>query len=191
MEDTIRLKRITDPDDSLISKLEKIYHEAFPEGERRPWSVVTKLAETNNDFYLCAALDQESVPGEDKVIGILIYWDLFDFIFGDYLATAPVERNSGYGARIMKTLQMDLSKPIILEVEPPENELSSRRIAFYKRLGFHLSDHPYFMPDFANEKDTILMHLMSYPHPLKESDAEKATNVIHRRIYNLNPSKKG
>lgn len=177
MNNCIELKRITTKDDPALDEANLVYEEAFPEGEKRPWREHIAMAINNKSYYLFAAFDG------DNLIGILIYWDLQDFIFGDYLAIKPSAREKKYGERIIRTLTNQISKPVIVEVERPEDELSTRRIGFYQRLGFHLSDYPYFMPDFSGNHENIPMLLMSYPDPIDHKFATLVTNNIHTKVY--------
>ena len=36
----------------------------------------------------------------------------------------------------------------VLEIEPPEDELTCRRLRFYERLGFRANDFPYTHPSY-------------------------------------------
>lgn len=155
-----------------------IYEEAFPPQEKRPWELHERLVATHSAYSFQVAL----AAGE--IIGIVVAWQLADHLYLDYLATNTASRNKGYGRTIMTALlETCKDMPVVLEVEIPDNELAVRRVGFYERLGFHLIDFPYFMPDFTNPEACFPMRLMTYPEPLSQSEAPALMEEIHREVY--------
>lgn len=75
---------------------------------------------------------------------MITVWELNGFRYVEHLATSPAIRNKGYGKLIMEALKKKFSGIIILEVERPEDEISKRRIEFYKRCGFSLCEKTTF-----------------------------------------------
>ncbi len=68
---------------------------------------------------------------------VLVYFEMSDFIFIDYILVARNNRRNGRGSRILDQLKQK-GKAIILEVEPvtlidPDSE---KRIQFYEKNGF-------------------------------------------------------
>ena len=61
---------------------------------------------------------------------IVHHRDFADFVYVEYLAVDPDIRGGGIGARILSQLRDGVRKPVVLEVEPPFNELAKRRIQF-------------------------------------------------------------
>ncbi len=57
------------------------------------------------------------------------------FYYIEHFAIDPSLRNGGYGKRVLEVdeLKKQLKGPIVLEVEEPNDEMSTRRIHFYKR----------------------------------------------------------
>ncbi|MBM7586526.1 putative GNAT family acetyltransferase [Bacillus pakistanensis] len=68
---------------------------------------------------------------------ILMYVELDDFTFIDYLFVSKDARGQGLGHKLIQKLK-DKNKPIILEVEPVDYDDSDteKRLRFYKREGF-------------------------------------------------------
>ena len=73
-----------------------------------------------------------------KVLGFLNFWELSDFVYLEHFAVDKNLRGKGLGSELIRKLsEICAGKTIVLEAEPPElNEFSSRRIEFYRRLGF-------------------------------------------------------
>jgi GNAT superfamily N-acetyltransferase len=68
---------------------------------------------------------------------VLIYIELEDFLFIDYVYVSAASRGQGIGRRLIEQLQAN-GKPIILEVEPLDYDDSDteKRRRFYTRAGF-------------------------------------------------------
>ena len=60
-----------------------------------------------------------------------------------------------------------------MEVEEPNDEMSTRRIHFYKRLEFTLHKKPYIQPPYRKGDSGLPMLLMTYGDIDMESDFEK------------------
>ncbi|UII57021.1 GNAT family N-acetyltransferase [Cytobacillus spongiae] len=68
---------------------------------------------------------------------VLMYAELDQFVFIDYLFVSKASRGQGLGHKLITKLK-EKGKPIILEVEPIdyEDSDSEKRLHFYKREGF-------------------------------------------------------
>ncbi|MDR4946645.1 GNAT family N-acetyltransferase [Neobacillus cucumis] len=74
---------------------------------------------------------------EESKDSVLVYFEMSEFIFIDYILVARNNRRSGRGSRILEQLKQK-GKAIILEVEPvshidPDSE---KRVHFYEKNGF-------------------------------------------------------
>lgn len=86
--------------------------------------------------------------------------------------------------KILCHLCHQLKKPIILEVEMPEEEMAIRRINFYKRQGFTLWEKPYMQPPYKSGDDYLPMLLMAYGDLECDKDFEQVKKCIYREVYN-------
>ncbi len=69
---------------------------------------------------------------------VMMYVEMDDFIFIDYLFVSKDARGQGLGKKLLNKLK-EKQKPIILEVEPVnyEDTDTEKRLNFYEREGFH------------------------------------------------------
>lgn len=176
-----RLK-ITSEQDTLFVPCWALYVNAFPEEERRTKEYHLETI-TKESFYFEAILDEE------KLIGILCWWNFSDFRYIEHFATLPELRGAGYGKSALEQFITESEIRVILEVEHPNNSLNERRISFYERLGFVLSNHPYSHPPYTNSKNDEFLNLliMCYPKvatPFEiELFKEKYFPLIHYRYF--------
>ena len=106
-----------------------------------------------------------------------------DFYYIEHFAIDPSLRNGGYGKRVLESIQTKLQGPIVLEVEEPTEEMSIRRINFYKRLNFTLHEKPYMQPPYRTGDSGLPMLLMTYGDIDMEKDFDKVKNMLYKEVY--------
>ena len=148
---------------------------SFPPTELRTFTEQEKLLK--NKFY---NLVEHRVA--DKLQGVMCYWDFSDFIFLEHLATAPEFRGRGLGKELVKQL-LAKEKLIVLEVEPPVDDLSLRRVAFYQRLGFEINDFLYYQPPLRPENKEVELKLMTSGKKLSDKEFALIQKSLHKRVY--------
>ncbi|WLR42420.1 GNAT family N-acetyltransferase [Bacillus carboniphilus] len=100
---------------------------------------------------------------------VLLYAELDEFVFIDYIYVAKEARGKGLGYKLLKKLK-DKQKPIILEVEPVDYQDSDteKRLHFYAREGFeHATSIGYNRKSLATNETNSLEIL--YWSPTNES----------------------
>ncbi|OLS40523.1 N-acetyltransferase [Bacillus sp. MRMR6] len=116
---------------------------------------------------------------------VLMYVELDNFVFIDYLFVSKNARGQGLGHKLIEKMKQK-RKPIILEVEPVNYSDSDteKRLSFYKREGFeHAQSVGYARRSLATNEINKMEIL--YWAPNNESEAEiysamkKTYNLIH------------
>lgn len=159
--------------DSLIT----IYHESFPIEEQRPVREIVRLLSEDTRYVMYALLDTE-----EHFVGFLTTWNFSKFIYIEHFALSPAFRSQGYGTEALTTFIRLQSKPILLEVEPPTDETSQRRIRFYKRCGFTLYDYPYIQPPYTPQGRSVSLCLMGTLDTEAISLAH-ASEILYKEVY--------
>lgn len=150
-----------------------LMEESFPPEERREKDAARAILKKR-------AYRLYRITDGGEFIGLLGVWRLSDFIFIEHFATRPEKRGRGYGTLALKAL-FKMYSSAVLEVEPPESELTSRRIAFYKRCGFHLSRDEYYQPSYREGGEPVRLMLMRYPAPIENHGEVSA--ALYREVY--------
>ena len=118
-----------------------------------------------------------------KIDGALLWCDLKDFIFLEYLVVTPEMRGRGIGQKILSNFLNEKNRTVILEVEIPRSKNDRKRIEFYKKLNFHLNEYPYTVPPFHVGDAPLDLMIMSFPKALSEKTFHTTRDVIFESLY--------
>ena len=115
--------------------------------------------------------------------GFLAVWEFESFIYIEHFAVDPALRNSGTGSAMLQELVKQYQKPICLEVELPEDELTRRRIGFYERNGFVFNEYPDIQPPISKGKSPVPLRIMTYGSAITQDTFEEMKRVLYQRVY--------
>ncbi len=116
---------------------------------------------------------------------VLMYVELDDFVFIDYLFVSKAARGEGLGHKLIEKLKKK-GKAIILEVEPIDYEDSDteKRLKFYKREGFeHARTIGYSRRSLATNKMNELEILYWSPTNESEEKIFEAMQKTYKMIH--------
>lgn len=156
---------------SDFPEIYRIMQASFPDDEYRPYDEQLALfQEPEYRIYYMPA-------------GFLAVWEFKSFTYIEHFAVDPALRNSGIGSAMLQELVKKYQKPICLEVELPEDELTRRRIGFYERNGFVFNDYLYIQPPISKGKSPVPLRIMTYGGGITRETFENMKNVLYRRVY--------
>ncbi|MCL6601544.1 MAG: GNAT family N-acetyltransferase [Paenibacillus sp.] len=135
-----------------------------------------------NDLRYRLITDYDDKGG---VIAFMAAWEFAEFRFVEHIAVHPAVRGQGLGDKLMKTYISESLTPVVLEVEPPLNEWSCRRIGFYERLGFFLNPFEYKQPPLREGQPELPLMIMSYAQPLTDVAFEHFKETVYRYVYKI------
>ncbi|MBX0333674.1 GNAT family N-acetyltransferase [Pontibacter sp. HSC-14F20] len=164
--------RLTDTSHHRFNEAWELYEQAFPLEERRPlhWQL---------DIMPYANYHFELLLQEDALVGILLWWSFEEIRFVEHFATAPALRGRGYGKLILESFTSRNTRPVLLEVEPPHEEMQQRRVRFYEKSGFTLNHHFYQQPPYHPGQEPLTLLLMSHPATIS---AEAVAHFVSHRL---------
>ena len=164
--------------DAQIAQFFALLAQAFPESERRSNEEMLQLFQ-NPHFQI---LTTETPDGQ--LFGAMMLWVLDSFLFVENFAVQSGLRNHGLGSGMLQELSRRFSLPQVLEVEPPEDSLTERRVHFYERNGFQMNPYPYLLPCLQeNCLYSLPLKLMSRPSALTEDEMLDVTRVLYTSVY--------
>ena len=73
-------------------------------------------------------------------------------------------------------------KTVILEIDPPVDDISIRRLHFYERLGFVANPYRYIHPSFRKPFTPHRLVLMSYPGAITYEEARSFADFVREAV---------
>jgi ribosomal protein S18 acetylase RimI-like enzyme len=161
---------------SEIQFSKTLYEQSFPLEERRDFYDLIEIKKNN-------PLELNILYKEDLPVGILNLWDFKDYLYIEHLAIFPQYRNQKIASNILNLLNKT-SKLIVLEVELPIDEISTRRIEFYRRNSFSVQPYKYYQPPYRKGEKSIEMHLMAnVQKSIAEIKYNEIIDTIRKKVY--------
>jgi GNAT superfamily N-acetyltransferase len=150
---------------------------SFPRVELRGREEERALLEKLNYRFLVAPLEGGSIGG------LLTVWDFEEFRFVEHLAVRQELRGTGIGSRMMREYLDSEDKPAWVEVDGAETVEAKRRIAFYERLGFILSEFGYPQPALQDAAEGVFLRIMTCPCGVTESQFLHVKEKVFSCVY--------
>ncbi|MCD7963194.1 MAG: GNAT family N-acetyltransferase [Rikenellaceae bacterium] len=120
--ESIIIRNTSDPNFPAVWE---IYNYSFPENEKRELNhQITALLSENYRMY--CYLDNE------KIVEFIGCWEFDKYVYIEHFAIDKNSRGGGYGSRILSEFMKSTEKPIILEIDQVIDEISTKRLKFYK-----------------------------------------------------------
>lgn len=151
----LRFERLTDAAHPLYEKAIELYRISFPYHEQRE-APSRKRILTDDAYHFNLIYDEKTF------VGLLLYWETEDFLYIEHFCVLPEMRGKRYGQTALSLL-IDCGKPIILEIDPPKDDISRRRKNFYERSGFIENPYPHVQPPYHRGNDGTPLVIMTYP----------------------------
>ena len=153
---------VSSPLHPLYSRAMELYALSFPYHEqRRPSSQERILKNSEYNFLL--------IMDEGRFSGLMLCWETAGFIYVEHFCTAPEIRGRGIGAAALALLAQS-GKKIILEIDPPIDEISRRRKIFYERAGFAENPFAHVHPPYHAGFPGHPLVVMSHPRALTDAE---------------------
>lgn len=162
--------------------VEELMHISFPEVERRDDDAQRENTDQNPLFTVNMVTDEKE-DGTTIDVGLITVWNFGDFHYLEHFATSPTVRNQGYGKKIMDTLLEGMNGLVVLEVEEPLDELTSRRVGFYQRCGFQLCPRNYIQPAYRPDGESIPLKIMFRGQDSLEPDFVRVRDTLYHEVY--------
>lgn len=170
------LHHIDTTDHVALPFVQQLYEASFPLAERRDWQQVLRLI--GHPPMKVQLIRDHSVD-----IGFAITWQIGSWQYLEHLAIDPSLRGKQYGSLVMQLVIESSLHRLVLEVEPPTDEISRKRIRFYERNGLILAPFDYTQPPYRKGGAPVPMHLMSMPAIGTREEMSIVANSIQETVY--------
>ena len=123
------------------------------------------------------------VRQEGTFAAVFATWEIEDFLYIEHFAVKEEFRNGGYGGSLLDRLLEEKGRPMVLEVEVPEDALTRRRIGFYERHGLVYNEYAYLQPPLRKGNALLPLRFMTKPGAIDEKTYERYKRLIYRIVY--------
>ncbi len=171
----LQFERIQSGSHRHLQDLLGLYLESFTNEERRTTSDLLRMLNVQ-EMYFTAVMVGE------VVVGFVVYWKFSQFRYIEHLAIYPEYRRKGFGAAVLQHLQRE-GKPLLLEVEIPQDVLSTQRVDFYSRAGFNALPVYYHQPPYRKGESLVPMLLFSDRTDWDAELLKVSTEQFQERVY--------
>ena len=152
--------------------------ESFPKDEYRDYQKQKELFQ-NPEYQILIEKD----PEFRKIKAFFAAWEFETFIYVEHFAVNPVIEKWRRRKQDAKSIERRRRKMIILEVEPPTEEIAVRRVRFYERNGFFFNDYPYIQPSMGEGRKETPLFLMSTERKIDEEEYRMIRNTLYTKVY--------
>jgi len=170
----LKLERLLSDIHPLYKRALSLYDMSFPHHEKRqPHSQAEIL---NDDLY-----HFDLIFDDDTFIGIILNWEYEKFIYVEHFCILPEMRNKRYGQKALSLLSQR-GKTVILEIDPPIDEIAMRRKGFYERCGFVSNPFRHIHPPYHKDIEGHKLMIMTSPSAITEETYDLFNKHLNEHI---------
>ena len=170
----MEFRRMTSASHPDYEKAMALYRSSFPYHELREEASQERIMSHPQYHFDC-------VYDGTCWAGLILYWETESFIYVEHFCIFPELRGQRYGQRALEKLD-GKGKTIILEIDPPVEELSVRRKGFYERCGFRANPYAHVHPACYRECEGHRLAVMSRPEKLTGKQYDDFAAYLRRVV---------
>ena len=170
----MELLRVRDVDGERGGESMRHYKSSFPIHEQRSDAAQEAVMESEEYQF-------NVISDADKDVGALLCWETEKFIYVEHFYIYPHYRGEGWGSRALEML-CTRGKTVILEIDPPVDEVAIRRKRFYERCGFAENDAAHIHPPYREGYEGHELTVMSYPRKLTAGEYEAFNTYLRNTV---------
>lgn len=134
--------RLLSKDDKIFSEAMKLYGKSFPSHEQREIESQKEILKDEEYHF-------DLIYDNDSFVGIVLYWETSNYIYIEHFCVEPNMRNKKYGEKALELLK-EKKKTVILEIDPPIDEMSLEESHFIQGLDIKKTNSIISIPHIAN-----------------------------------------
>ena len=153
-----------------------LLEDSFPKSEIRSFQGQKELL--NLSVYNVYVLKEDEV-----ILAFFAEWQNESHRFLEHLAVNEKYRSRGLGSKTLQAYTAQSDKPVVLEVEPPNDDIQIRRVKFYEKNGFHLTSYGYVQPVINEGYEGVPLVMMTYPKKLNHTELALVKDWLDETVY--------
>lgn len=155
-----------------------LYENSFPIYEQR--TIEQEELAFNSENYSLDIYEHEN-----KFIGFISYWEFETYIYIEHFAINDTLRGEGYGSRVLNSFIEEMTKQIILEIDPVTDEKTAARLRFYQKCGFYENQHRHTHPPYRDGYTPHLLTILTTGCIMAEKEFQKFSTDLKTIIMNF------
>ena len=167
-------KRLRSWKDDAFEQAIQIYRTSFPFHEQRQDESQRKIL-SHEDYHF------ELLYEADVLVGLICFWQWGSMIYVEHFCMAPEHRGKGLGSQALQMLK-ETGKTVILEIDPPVDEISIRRKGFYERCGFVKNPYAHVHPPYHDGYQGHELVVMSSPVALEQPQYDAFARYLAQTV---------
>jgi len=165
--------------EKLFDSVYEIMTQSFPIDEIRSYEGQKALL-VRSDYFLKTYVQNR------QLLGFCAYYVFDNFLYIEHLACTPLSRGLGIGSKLVQEVLVEAGdRRLILEVEPPVDELTKRRIGFYERLGFTLNPYEHYQAPLNPTTGVVELKIMSSLGALSQDEQKAYRRILNTKVYEV------
>ncbi|MDO5407954.1 MAG: GNAT family N-acetyltransferase [Eubacteriales bacterium] len=170
----MRFERIKGAEHRMYEQALRLYRISFPPHEQRE-ALSQKRILGDGEYHFDLIYDEE------LFVGLALYWETEQFLYLEHFCILPEARNRRYGQKVLEKLK-ERQKTLILEIDPPEDDISIRRKGFYERCGFVENPYSHVHPPYHSGNDGHRLRIMTCPGQIDREMYEEFAEYLSSRV---------
>lgn len=166
----MEFKRLRTSNHIIYKKSMELYKVSFPDHKQRENDIQTSIM-GNEAYHFNLIYDN------DIWVGMILWWETAEFIYVEHFCILPEMRGKRYGQKALALLDEE-GKTIILEIDPPIDEVSIHRKTFYERSGYQANRFAHVHPPYKTGFKGHSLVVMSSPKLLSEAEYNGFDNYL-------------
>lgn len=158
----MRFEQIKAPDHAMYNTALALYRISFPPHEQR--EALSQADILGDEAYHFTLLYDGAV-----FVGLVLYWETESLIYIEHFCILPQMRNQKYGQQALDLLKQT-GKTLVLEIDPPVNDIAIHRKGFYERNGFVENPYPHVHPPYHRQNAGHPLVIMSCPAAIGQAE---------------------
>ena len=167
--------RISSSGDKWYKPFKEIYTVSFPIHEQRT-EAQQQAAFADDHYHLLVLIES------DNLLSFIAYWDFSDYVYIEHLAVNPQFRGQEIGSKMLIAFAEKVEKTVLLEIDPLVDDISKKRLRFYKKLGYMVNPyehfHPAYNPDYLPHQLLLLSHDIELVQSQFDKFSDDLANIV-------------
>ena len=157
-----------------FSQAMALYARSFPRHEQRREA-------SQRSLFAQPAYHFAAISEQGEFAGLMLYWESAQFLYVEHFCVLESLRGCGCGSRALQLLQKK-GKTIILEIDPPVDDLTRRRQAFYLRAGFLENSYAHVHPPYHQDCKGHALQVLSWPRMLTQQQYAEFAAYLQKTV---------